>query len=148
MYAYNNYVCVQQLFTRTAIMYAYNNVCVKRRTCAHLRVHPQAHPRAYASCCLEKCIAPPWKKLKWRPWNRCHPMGALDYRCKTIWFLKPCSQFTVRFWAFSMTRLFDVGYCRVLQRWCSSFYLKFDKTCWLSYMLLDRYSNIVVILQR
>ena len=69
MYAYKNYVCVQQLCMRTTIMYSYNNVCVLRvkgSTLDHVRA--QTYPRAYTSYRLAKCIAPPWKKLKWRPW--------------------------------------------------------------------------------
>ena len=81
MYACNNYERVQQLCTRTTIMYAYiivvthNNVCVKRRTCAYIRSHAQAYPRAHTSYFLEKYIAPPLKKLKWRPWL-CYHQGS------------------------------------------------------------------------
>ena len=68
MCAYKNYVCVQQLCMRTTIMYSYKNVCVlrvKSSTLDHVRA--QTYPRAYTSYRLAKCIAPPWKKLKWRP---------------------------------------------------------------------------------
>ena len=52
MYAYNNYVCIQQLCTRTTIMYAYNNyyVRVQQLLCTRTTI-----TYAYNNVCVKRC---------------------------------------------------------------------------------------------
>ena len=61
MYAYNNYVRIQQKCMRITIMYAYNNkVCVNCSTRAHVRVqYTHKLTRAHTLCIVSTNALPP-----------------------------------------------------------------------------------------
>ena len=65
MYAYNNYVRLQEKCTRTTIMYEYkNNVRVKRAMLAHVRIHAQKCRARSLPIVSQNALPPPEKS-----WN-------------------------------------------------------------------------------